>query len=231
VNDRILILKQYPLWEHLTHQEYEQLEVADNFKEVREGEFIYFEAFQHNHIYFLKKGHIKLGYLDEEGNRIIKEVLGPGDFFGQVSLEKTNLNGEFAQAMKSPVSLCAFTLDHFNALLRDRPEMAVRYSKLIGLRMKRFENRLINILQKDVKTRILLFLKQLFNEARNARQISEKEVRIDNYLTHEEIAQLIGTSRQTVTSIFNELRDKGICIYSRRKITFIKSGNNILSEA
>jgi CRP/FNR family transcriptional regulator, cyclic AMP receptor protein len=230
-NDTMLILKQYPLWENLTHQEYEQLEVSDNFKELKEGEFIYFEAFLHNYIYFLKKGHIKLGYLDEQGNRMIKEVLGPGDFFGQVSLEKTNLQGEFAQAMKSSVSLCAFTLDHFNTLLFKRPDMAIRYSKLIGLRMKRFENRLVNILQKDVKTRTLLFLKQLLKESRSPQQISENELRIDNYLTHEEIAQLIGTSRQTVTSIFNELRDEGVCVYSRRKITFLKSGNKLLADA
>lgn len=218
--DTLLILKKYPLWERLSHKEYEALEVADNFKEAKEGEFIYFEAFNHKNIYFIKNGHIRLGYLDEEGNRKIKDVLGPGDFFGQISLEKSNLNGEFAQAMKSSVSLCSFTVDHFVALLNSRPDMAVRYSKLIGLRMKRFENRLVHILQKDVKTRLMLFLEQLLRDAKNHRQVSGSEVRIDNYLTHEEIAQLIGTSRQTVTTLFNEFRDANFCIYSRKEIAF-----------
>jgi CRP/FNR family transcriptional regulator, cyclic AMP receptor protein len=227
-NDTLLILKQYPLWEKLSHDQYVQLEVVDNFKEAREGEFIYFEAFQHNHIHFIKKGHIKMGYLDEAGNRMVKDILGPGDFFGQVSLEKTNLKGEFAQAMKSNVSLCSFTVDHFNALLNSQPDMAIRYSKLIGLRMKRFENRLVNILQKDVKTRVLLFLEQLLHDAKNPRHFHDNEVRIDNYLTHEEIAQLIGTSRQTVTTIFNELRDEGVCIYSRKEIAFVNFDNKLL---
>jgi len=210
------------LWNNLSHQEYEQLHVLDNFKEAKEGEFIYFEAYQHNNIHFIKKGHIKLGYLDEDGNRIAKDILGPGDFFGQIGLERDNLGGEFAQAIKSNVSICSFSVEHFNSLLLNRPDMAIRYSKLIGLRMKRFENRLLNILQKDVKSRIMLFLEQLLRDAKDPVKISEHEVRIHNYLTHEEIAQLVGTSRQTVTTIFIELRDEGYCIHTRKEIVFLK---------
>jgi len=216
----LLILKQYPLFEKLSHVEYKELSITDNFKEAKPGEFIYFEAFQHNQIYFIKEGHIRMGYLDDAGTRITKDILGPGDFFGQITLERTNLNGEFAQAFKSSVSLCSFTIDHFNNLLNNRPDMTVKYSKLIGLRMKRFENRLINILHKDVKSRLIAFLQQLLHDAVKPRIISEFQVFIPNYLTHEEIAHLIGTSRQTVTTLFNELEEGGICIYSRKEIKF-----------
>ncbi len=87
-SDTLLILKQYPLFEKLSDGEYKKLSVSDNYKEAKQGEFIYFEAFQHNNIYFLKTGHIRLGFLDDSGDRITKDVLGPGDFFGQVTLEK-----------------------------------------------------------------------------------------------------------------------------------------------
>jgi CRP/FNR family transcriptional regulator, cyclic AMP receptor protein len=218
--DSLLILKQYPLFEKLSHGEYKELSVSDNYKEAKKGEFIYFEAHQHNMIYFIKTGRIRLGYLDDAGERITKDILGPGDFFGQITLEKTNLDGEFAQAFKTTVSLCSFTIDHFSKLLNNRPDIAVNYSKLIGLRMKRFENRLINILHKEVKERLILFLKQLLQDAVKPRVVTEFQVIIPNYLTHEEIAHLIGTSRQTVTSLFNELEETGICIYTRREITF-----------
>ncbi len=218
--DSLLILKQYPLFEKLSHGEYKELSVSDNYKEAKKGEFIYFEAHQHNMIYFIKTGRIRLGYLDDAGERITKDILGPGDFFGQITLEKTNLDGEFAQAFKTTVSLCSFTIDHFSRLLNNRPDIAVNYSKLIGLRMKRFENRLINILHKEVKERLILFLKQLLQDAVKPRVVNEYHVIIPNYLTHEEIAHLIGTSRQTVTTLFNELEEAGICIYTRREITF-----------
>lgn len=221
--DSLLILRKYPLFEKLSQGEYKELSVSDNYKEAKQGEFIYFEAYQHHMIYFIKTGRIRLGYLDDSGERITKDILGPGDFFGQITLEKTNLEGEFAQAFKATVSLCSFTIDHFSKLLNNRPDIAVTYSKLIGLRMKKFENRLINILHKDVKERLIAFLRQLLQDAVKPKILNELQVIIPNYLTHEEIAHLIGTSRQTVTTLFNELESTGICVYSRKEITF----NNI----
>src|SRR5450631_2595343 len=216
----LLILKQYPLFEKLSHVEYKELSITDNFKEAKPGEFIYFEAFQHNQIYFIKEGHIRMGYLDDAGTRITKDILGPGDFFGQITLERTNLNGDLAQAFKGTVSLCSFTIDHFSKLLNNRPDMAVKYSKLIGLRMKRFENRLINILHKDVKSRLIDFMRQLLQDAVKPRILDDHKVIISNYLTHEEMAHLIGTSRQTVTTLLKELEDRGTCICSRKEIIF-----------
>ena len=109
--DNAVILKKYPLFTDLTDEEYHELNVSNNYKEVKKGEFIYFEAYEHQNIYFLKTGVIRLGWLDSQGNRIIKDILKPGDFFGQVSLEKENLQGEFAQAAKEDVSLCSFSLE------------------------------------------------------------------------------------------------------------------------
>jgi CRP/FNR family transcriptional regulator, cyclic AMP receptor protein len=219
-SDHAVILRKYPLFSDLTDEEYHELNVSDNYKEARRGEYIYFEAYQHQNIYFLKTGSIRLGYLDEAGNKVIKDILKPGDFFGQVSLEKENLHGEFAQAGKTDVSLCSFTLDSFNKLLLNKPKLAVRYSKISGFRIRRFENRLQNILQLDVKTRLQLFVDQLFAEVRDSAKWIGNEVRIPNYLTHEEIAQLIGTSRQTVTTLLNAFKEDHVFSCTRREIRF-----------
>jgi CRP/FNR family transcriptional regulator, cyclic AMP receptor protein len=161
-----------------------------------------------------------LGYLDSQGNKIIKEVLRPGDFFGQITLNKENLNGEFAQAIKSDVSLCSFSLESFNKLLVSKPKLALRYSKISGFRIRRFENRLENILRYDVKTRLKLFLEQLLTEVKDSARRVGRDVLIPNYLTHEEIAQLIGTSRQTVTTLLNVFKEEKICTYSRKELCF-----------
>jgi CRP/FNR family cyclic AMP-dependent transcriptional regulator len=219
-SDNAVILKKYPLFSDLSDEEYHELNVSNNYKEVKKGEYIYFEAYEHQNIYFLKTGVIRLGWLDTQGNRIIKDILKPGDFFGQVSLEKENLQGEFAQAAKSDVSLCSFTLESFNRLLLNKPKLAVRYSKITGFRIRRFENRLQNILQLDVKTRLRLFVDQLFAELKDGAKWFGREVCIPNYLTHEEIAQLIGTSRQTVTTLLNVFKDEHIFSLSRKEIRF-----------
>jgi CRP/FNR family transcriptional regulator, cyclic AMP receptor protein len=219
-SDHSIILRKYPLFSDLTDEEYHELNVSDNYKEVKKGEYIYFEAYEHKNIYFLKTGIIRVGYLDEQGNKIIKDILKPGDFFGQISLEKENLGGEFAQAGKSDISLCSFTLENFNKLLLNKPELAVRYSKISGFRIRRFENRLQNILQLDVKTRLNLFMDQLLSEVKDSARWFGTEVRIPNYLTHEEISQLIGTSRQTVTTLLNLFKEEHVFSYSRKEIRF-----------
>ena len=218
--DTTIILKKFSLFSDLTDEEYLDLDVSDNYKEAKRDDFIYFEAYQHQNIYFIKTGLIRLGYLDSQGNKIIKEVLRPGDFFGQITLNKENLNGEFAQAIKSDVSLCSFSLESFNKLLVSKPKLALRYSKISGFRIRRFENRLENILRYDVKTRLKLFLEQLLAEVKDSARRVGRDVLIPNYLTHEEIAQLIGTSRQTVTTLLNVFKEEKICTYSRKELCF-----------
>ncbi len=212
-------VKNSPLFSDLTDEEYFQLE-GFNHKELSQGEYIYFEAYQHPNIYFIKTGLIRLGYLDCQGNKIVKDILRPGDFFGQVSLQKENLNGEFAQAIKTRVTLNSFTLDRFNCLLVKYPNLALKYSRICGFRIRRFEGRLENILRNDVKTRLKMFLEQLLAEVIDSAKWFGREVRIPNYLTHEEIAQLIGTSRQTVTTLLNTFRHENICRFSRKELCF-----------
>jgi CRP/FNR family transcriptional regulator len=219
-SDHAIVLRKYPLFSDLTDEEYHELNVSDNYKVVKKGEYIYFEAYEHKNIYFLKTGIIRVGYLDHQGNKIIKDILKPGDFFGQISLEKENLHGEFAQAGKSDISLCSFTLENFNKLLLNKPKMAVRYSKISGFRIRRFENRLQNILQFDVKTRLKLFMDQLLSEVKDNARWMGTEVRIPNYLTHEEISQLIGTSRQTVTTLLNLFKEEHVFSFTRKEIRF-----------
>ncbi|HEY2349395.1 MAG TPA: Crp/Fnr family transcriptional regulator [Puia sp.] len=207
------------LFSDLPDEEYLQLTRIDD-KEVNQGDYIYFEAQFHPNIYFIKTGFIRLGYLDRQGNKVVKEILRPGDFFGQVTLQKENLHGEFAQAFKTNATISVFTLDHFNQILADHPKLALKYSRISGYRIRRFEERLENVLRNDVKTRLKIFLEQLLSEVRDSAKWFGKEVRIPNYLTHEDIAQLIGTSRQTVTSLLSSLKHEKICSFSRRELRF-----------
>jgi len=223
-DDQALLLRKCTLWSDLTEEEYAELDVLDNFKAVRKGEYVYFEAFNHNTIYFIKKGYILLGKIDDSGAVITKDILKPGDFFGQFVLEKNNLDGEFAQAIKSDISLCSFTTENFIRLLERNPRIGIRYTKLVGLKLKKFQNRFINIVQKDVRERLLLFLRDLLMENMGKAVVTNDRAVVPNYLTHDEIAQLIGSSRQTVTTMLNQLKEEGIFEYARKEMVFREVG-------
>src|SRR5688572_22032122 len=206
--EKMILIRNYDLWSHLSEEEYEALNLVHNFVEARKGDYVYFEAFNHNKLYFLKEGYIRIGFIDNEGNEFIREIIHKGEIFGQITLDRENLNGEFAQAYKADVSICAFTIPDFQRLLQSRPELALKYSKLVGHKVRHIENRLVNLLNKDVKTRLANFFYQLVQLQSSENKNSA--LCVPNYLTHEDIAQLIGSSRQTVTTLINELVEEGV---------------------
>lgn len=215
-DEKFLMLRNYDLWCHLSDEEYEELNIAHHFIEAKKGDYIYFDSHHLNKLYFLKEGFIKIGFIDEEGNEVIKEIISEGEIFGQFSLEKNNLNGEFARAYKSNVSLCSFTIEDFEALLKKKPELAVKYSKQVGKKLQRAEFRLMNMLNKNVRSRLLAFFYHL--AIKNGYNNTADSFSFDNFLTHEDIAKLIGSTRQTVTTYLNQLEGEGLLKITRKKI-------------
>lgn len=215
-DEKILLLRNYDLWCHLDNQEYEELNVMHQFIEAKKGDYIYFDSHHLNKLYFVKNGYIKIGYVDEEGNEIIKEIIKEGEIFGQFALERTNLNGEFARAYKGNVSLCAFTIEDFERLLTKKPGLAIKYSKQVGEKLRRAEFRLISMLNKDVRSRLLSFFYHL--AIMDGYDGTATSYSFDNFLTHDDVAKLIGSARQTVTTFINQLEDEGLLKISRKKI-------------
>jgi CRP/FNR family transcriptional regulator len=221
--DKMLLIRNYDLWCNLSDEDYASLNIEHHFLEVPKGEYIYFEAYNHNKIYFVKEGYIRIGHIDAEGNEKVMEIIQKGELFGQFTLEKTNLHGEFAQAYKQDVSICAFYIEDFEKLLKKRPDLALRYSKQVGAKLRTIENRLLNLLNKDVKTRLIHFFWQLVENKLG--ETMPEGFCIPNYLKHEDIANLIGSSRQTVTTLINELETDGILSYNRQQICYLNVKN------
>ena len=212
--DQMLILKRNDFLAQLEPEDYESLNVVHNFLVAEKNEFIYFDPQFHNKLYFVKEGFVRIGYVDDEGYEFVKDILQPGDLFGQLTFVKTGLQGEFAQAHRRDCILCAFIVDDFMALLERKPHLAVVFSAKIGEKVKRVENRLLNLLKRDVRTRLLYFIWTIIPHTPQPGE----QVEISNYLTHEDIARLTGSCRQTVTALFNQLEEDGLITFNRQKI-------------
>ncbi len=211
----LLLLRGFDIFQHITEEEYEELALVHNYVEAASGAYIYFPHQNRNKLYFAKDGFIKLGYIDESGNEVIKEIIQKGEVFGQLTLEKNNNQDEFAQAYKSDVSLCAFTMEDFIRILQRKPEMAIAFSFHLGNKLRKVENRLLNILNKDVKSRLAQLLLQLANDKNG---VVNNTAAIDKFLTHDDIAKLIGSSRQTVTTTLNQFEKENIITVTKKEI-------------
>ena len=137
-------------------------------------------------VYTLKRGTIKIVEIDQKGNEIVKDILQEGDLFGQFTLADSNLD-EYAVAVSDYVTCCSFRMDDFEKVIERNPTLALQYTKWVGLRLKRMENKYANLVFKDVRTRFIGFLKDWSS---NEGVTSQDEVFLKNYLTHQDIASL-----------------------------------------
>lgn len=211
--DKLFLIRNYNLWSHLSDEECEELNLVHRYMEARKGEFIYFEPEHLTKLFFIKEGYIRLGYRNDKGEEVVREIIREGEIFGQFTLQCQDMRGEFAQAHKADVSLCAFNISDFEKILSNKPQLAIGYSRHVGQRLRQAENRLMNLLHKDVRARLIGFFMQLASA--EPADGSAQPVEIENFLTHEDIARMIASSRQTVTSMVGQLEADGLLVWDR----------------
>jgi CRP-like cAMP-binding protein len=208
-------LRDHKLFRTLSFSQIRQLCVIVGFKKANKGEIIYFSSSEVPKIFLLKKGAIKIVAVDEDGNETIKDVIQKGDLFGELDLEPDQEINEYAKVLSDDVVICSFLMSDFEDLLLRNPSLALSYTKFVGLKMKRIKNSYSNLISKDAKTRLHQFLKDW---AEKEGKRTENQVVIENYLTQNDIAQIICTSRQTATQLLNEMEANQTLIYKRKQI-------------
>lgn len=211
-------LRDHKLFRTLSLMQIKQLCIVTGFKKAAKDEIIYFSSSKVPRIYLLKKGNIKIVDVDEEGNETIKDIIQKGDLFGALTLENDDQSNEYAKVLTDSVVVCSFLMSDFEELLLRNPSLALSYTKFVGLKMKRIKNSYSNLINKSAKSRLLYFFKEWSNKEGIK---TDNLIRIENYLTQNDIAQIICTSRQTTTQLIKELEINNILTYNRKEIVII----------
>ncbi len=208
-------LTNHQLFKDLNRDEMKKLCLISNFKTAKKGETIHFDLDSSQRIYTIKKGSLKIISTTDIGDESVKDVLSKGDLFGHFDLDNEDIN-EHAVVLSESLTCCSFKVDDFEKILTNNPALSLRYTKFVGFKLKRIQNRYSNLMYKDVKTRLSLFLKDWIEK--EAPEQSQN-ITIKNYLTHQDIANLICSTRQTVTQLLNDLKNNNIIDYNRTEIT------------
>lgn len=209
-------LHDHQLFSVLSREENRALCLIPNFKTVKKNEILYFSHDDEQRLYTIKSGTLKIISVDAEGNETVKEILRSGDLFGQYTFDEMDENeDEYAVAVSDKVVICSFKQNDFENIVKQNPQLAIRYTKLVGFKLKRISNNYTNLMFKDVRTRFALFLKDWAMKEGNGQT---KNIVVKNYLTHNDIAGLICSTRQTVTLLFNEFKNAGLIDYTRSEI-------------
>lgn len=187
----------------------------------KKSDYIYFKDDNANKIYLIDQGKVKIGYYTEAGEEVIKAILTKGEIFGEKALLGINKRNEFAQSIDNTTSICPVSKDTMFELMRDNASISFKIYKFIGLRIKRLERRLELLLFKDAKTRLLEFLDELCEDYGYECDKTGDNI-IKHPYTQKDIASLIGTSRPTLNSLLNELKQEKIIDFNRKEIRLLK---------
>lgn len=170
------------------------------------GEFIYMPGDRADSVYVLKKGRIKLSVLAESGKEIAIDLIQQGEMFGEFALIDESLRSNMVQALDD-VLMWVFSKRDFVRLLESQPKLALNYIRMVGDRRRRMEKKLSDITSKTVSARICELLRELSVSAPDALDAAGESL---IPLMQHDVASLIGASRQTTTSILNDLQRRNI---------------------
>ncbi len=180
----------------------------------KKGEQVYMPQDQSDRIFFINEGRIKISVMNDEGKEVTKAILGRGEVFGELAMMGETQRHDFAIALEN-TSACMVTLDELRGLMRDRSELNLFFMRMFAARQLEMERRLESLVFRDSRSRIVEFLVHLV-KTKGQRVGYEWVVR--KFLTHQEIANLTATSRQTVTTTLNDLRFQKLLTFDRNRL-------------
>tara|TARA_R110001632_G_scaffold36869_4_gene93126 strand:- start:2156 stop:2842 length:687 start_codon:yes stop_codon:yes gene_type:complete len=224
MNSTLWYLDDVNLFKILCPHKYPVYTQEHSFDLYKKSDYIYIEKDTANKIYLIDSGKVKIGYYTEDGDEVVKAILTKGEIFGEKAILGVDTRNEFAQSIDNNTSICPVSKDTMYDLMRDSESVSFKIYKFIGLRMKKLERRLQLLLFKDVKTRLLEFLDELCEEYGYDCEKTGDKVLVHPY-TQKDIASLIGTSRPTLNSVMNDLKEAKEISFDRKEIRFLNKNN------
>ena len=198
---------------------------SQDHKVFKKGEYIYLPEQSSDKIFFLVDGRVKIGTVGDNGKEITKAILNTGEVFGELSMIGEEKRRDFAYAMEDSTA-CVLTSDEMSKLMKDHSSISMFFMKVMGSRVLEMENRLESLVFKDSRSRIVEYLLDLVK--RRGQRVGYEWV-VRKFITHQEIANLTATSRQTVTTVLNELRTKELITFNRKRL-LVRDLENLTEE-
>jgi CRP-like cAMP-binding protein len=214
-NQKIELLGRNPMFSVLTQSELEYFAAIAHYRRSPKFQFVFMPDEPADYMFLLIKGKIKTGTFSCDGREVIKEILQPETLFGDLSLAGELKRSEYAQVLHDEATYLAIKLDDFKKVMSTNQRLLFACLQHITQRLQRVEERLAKLVLKDARERIIEFL--LDTAGKEGRRVGY-ETLVKHQLTQQDIANITGTSRQTVTSVFNDLRKSNLIYFNRNSI-------------
>jgi CRP-like cAMP-binding protein len=165
-------------------------------------------------LFLLKKGRVQLYRLSPDGKKLVVAVLNEGAIFGEMSLVGQGMHNTFAEAIED-CTLCVMSRSDVERLIMEKPPVAMRFLEALAKRLQATEQKLEDLAFKGIPARLASLLLELASEASDGNEITG--------FTHQDLAERIGTYRETTTQILNYFKGQGWITISRKNIQLLNA--------
>lgn len=199
------------IFQDMTSEELAELDHMTQMTTSPKGQIIYAPGETGELLFILKRGRVQLYKLSPDGRKLVMADLGAETFFGEMSLLGQDMSSLFAEALEDS-TVCVMTRDEVEKLILNNPKVALRIMEVVGQRLKNAEGRLEDVVFRSVPGRVASLLLRMTNDS------GSTEVA----LSHQEVADVLGVYRETVTNALDRLKESGAVTLGRRKITIVQ---------
>jgi CRP-like cAMP-binding protein len=207
-DNKIAYLSAMRIFRDLSMEEMKMIDAATVMTTAPKGKMIYMPGDGGEILFFLKKGSVNLYRLSAEGRKLIIQRVGPMTFFGEMAVMGQKMYDLFAEAAEE-CTVCVMRRADVERLILSKPIVGLRMLEEIGQRMHDAQERLGDSAFKSVPARLASLLLNLSGNG-------TKPIR---GARHQDLADMLGIYRETVSDSLGELRDEGIIEIGRKEIT------------
>lgn len=199
------VVRQAPLFAALDDEAAEALQATMTRVELGRSDVLFHEGDPGDRLYVIVEGKVKLGRTSGDGRENLLAILGPGEMFGELSLFDPGPRNATATAVSDAV-LIGLGSDGLGSWLSGRPDVAKQLLRALARRLRRTNEALADLVFSDVPGRVA---KALLDLSERFGRPTEDGLRVAHELTQEELAQLVGASRETVNKALADFASRG----------------------
>ncbi|HHE46954.1 MAG TPA: Crp/Fnr family transcriptional regulator [Bacteroidetes bacterium] len=209
-------LKYFPLLADLDEEELELVRKKLILRKFGRNSPIIFEDDVGNCLFIIKKGRVKISINAPDGGEAILAILGEGDFFGELSVIDGLARSASVTSIDG-VELMMMNRNDFMELLEKVPKIAITLLKELAGRIRKSDSQISSLSLLDAKGRVAATLIRL---AEDIGKVREGKVQVDELPLQRDLANIAGTSRETISRVIKRFEDEGHCLVDHNTLIF-----------
>ena len=212
VDQKINYLCTVDIFKGLSRADMQEMDRTTTMSTCRRGKIFYQPEDTSEVLFILKKGRVQLYRISPEGKKLVVATVGPGTIFGEMAIVGQKMHNTFAEAANDCL-LCVMSRHDVERLILSKPTVALRIMDLMADRLNEVEARLEDMAFKSIPARLASLLLRLHEEQGES---------IYGY-THQDLAEAVGTYRETTTQTLNEFKANQLIEIGRKRIDVLDS--------